>query len=147
MWIDETYMTNAFGASTISALGLTNASVFAQFELGARATVVSAMQYAGYEAIETLNAGSVTAGFLQKLVSAVMLRDCLNSRKGIKVPVDAEATLSEGMNLLDAVYMKRVPIPGILPVAEQAYGGSTDNPAFGVYSQTSYFTQNKLNGF
>ena len=92
-WVTTTYVDAFIGQGQRVALFGT-AAVFDQFEVGARATVQSVLQYAGYEALgSTLVNGTITEAFLQKLVAAIMVRDAYAMRKGIQLPQAAQATL------------------------------------------------------
>lgn len=123
-WVDSTYLGNALGTSLRDAL-FPSSDVIDQYELTARATVCSVMQYAGYAAPSvTLTSGTVTSGFLQKLLVAIMCRDAAAIRKGITLP----SAVSEGLVMLDQVYQRKLPIPGLEPEAEHGYGGVRFSP-------------------
>ena len=146
-WITQAYLRNSVGVSTVTALGLDDAAVFAQFEGECRAAVASAMQYAGYEVPITLEPDAIASLFLQSVVAPLVLRNALQLRKGIKLPPSADASISEAEWRLDAIYKKRLPIPGMQPNANNAYGGSTASPVTGPSARVSVFGAGKLNGF
>ncbi len=132
-WVDQTYMNYFIGATQTTNLfagstpGTYDSSVFAQFEAGARSTVVSVLQYAGYPSPgSTLTAGSDATAMLQKLVAAVMVRDAYSIRRGVN-----QATregINETLGLLDAIYNKKLPISGMEPSSANGYGGVQFSP-------------------
>ena len=132
-WVTTTYVDAFIGQGQRVALFGTTA-VFDQFEIGARATVQSVLQYAGYEALgSTLSAGTITEAFLQKLVAAIMVRDAYAMRKGIQLPQAAQDAITQSAGLLDAIYAKRLPVPGLDPAAADGYGGVRFTPS-SIYS-------------
>lgn len=138
-WIDATYLQNAVGSSQVTALGLTS-GVLTQYELEARSTVLAVLQYAGYpDPGDTLTAGTVTTAFLQKLVAAIVLRDAYALRTGIEISEQTQETISHGVSLLDAVYNKRLPVPGLEPVARDGYGGVKFTPTSGTSARPQIF--------
>lgn len=145
-WVDTTYIDNFIGSNQrqklyVDSAGSYDATVFAQFELSARATVVSVMQYAGYpNPGATLSSGEVSTGFLQKLVSAVMVRDAYSSRKGIRLGKEVGDAITDSLAVLDAVYQKKLPIPGMEPVAKNGYGGVQFSPTTGDNARTKAFS-------
>ncbi len=128
-WVSSAYLDDAIGSDQVTALGLTTGTTrLAQYEIAARATVLSALQYAGYPAVgETLDtssaAAAVTSAFLQKMCAAIMLRDAYSLIPGITLTAEAQAAISQGLTMLDAVYDKKLPVPGMAPVAIDGYGG------------------------
>lgn len=128
-WVDTTYIDAFIGQTQREKLftdtaGSYSATVFAQFELSSRATVVSVMQYAGYPApSDTLTAGTTTTGFLQKLCASVMVRDAYGTRKGIRLSDGTSDAISQALGMLDALYQKKLPIPGLEPASKDGYGG------------------------
>ena len=133
MWIDTDYMDAFIGEAQreklfSDAAGAYSATVFAQYELGARATVLAVMQYAGYaDPGATLTAGLVSTGFLSKLLAAVMIRDAYSTRRGVMSQSTTDA-VSVTLGMLDAIYNKRLPIPGMEPVAANGFGGVQFTP-------------------
>lgn len=136
-WVDTTYVDAFIGETQRQRLfadtaGTYSAAVFAQYELGARATVISVMAYAGYPApSDTLTAGLVSTAFLQKLLAAVMVRDAYGTRKGIRLAQEASDAIAQALGMLDAVYAKKLPIPGLEPASKDGYGGVQFSPTSG----------------
>lgn len=132
-WIDQTYLTNAIGAAQVTALGLTDASArLIQYELLARSRVIAALQYAGYAdpgdtLTETTEAQKVTAAFYKQMAAAVLLRDAFALIPGIDISQAAQAAIGSGLALIDAVYEKKLPIPGATANTLDGYGGSQFN--------------------
>ena len=127
-WVTTAYVDSFIGQGQRVALFPTS-TVFDQFELSARATVTSVMQYAGYaDPGATLTSGSISEAFLQKVTAAIMCRDAYAMRKGIQLPAGAQEMISQAAGLLDAVYSKRLPIPGMDPIAANGYGGARFTP-------------------
>lgn len=122
-WVTTTYVDSFIGQGQRVALFPTS-TVFDQYEIAARATVTSVMQYAGYaDPGATLTTGSISEAFLQKITAAIMCRDAYSMRKGIQLPQGAQDMISQAAGLLDAVYSKRLPIPGMEPLSANGYGG------------------------
>lgn len=129
-WVTATYLNSAIGASQVSSLGLTSGSDrLTQFELEARATVQSVLQYAGYNDFtetltETTETQKVTAAFLKGLCAALMIQTAMELIPGIELGSGVEAFVSRNLSKLDAVYSKKLPVPGAQPSSpEVAYGG------------------------
>ena len=128
-WVTSTEVGYSIGSGQVTALGLGDATTYAQFELQARATVLAVTQYAGYaNPGETLTAGTVATGFLQKLIIAVIARDAYAARKGIQVPPETATMITSSLSMLDAVYSKKLPIPGMDPDTLDGYGGVKFSP-------------------
>ena len=131
-WVTTTTLGYAIGSGQVTALFSGDASTFAQFELEARATVVAVMQHAGYSApADTLTAGTVSTGFLMKLVHALIEETAYSSRKGIQAPAGAAERIASARSLLDAIYQKKLPIPGLEPDTLAGIGGSKFSPTTG----------------
>jgi hypothetical protein len=139
-WVTSTDLGYAIGSGQVTALGLGDATTYAQFELQARATVVAVTQHAGYAAFEdTLTAGEVSTGFLQKLIIAVLARDAYASRKGIALPSQTSEMITSGLSMLDAVYSKSLPIPGLEPDTLGGIGGVKFSPTTGDSARARVF--------
>lgn len=122
-WVSSDYLNNAVGSGQVTALGLTG-DVLSQFELSARATVTSVLQYAGYaDPGATLTEGALATAFLQKMTAAILLRDAYALRVGIELSPQTQEVISHGLSMLDAVYAKKLPIPGLEPGTRDGYGG------------------------
>lgn len=142
-WVDSTYLGYALGTSLRDALFPTS-DVVDQYELTARATVVSVLQYAGYaDPGATLTSGTVTSAFLQKLLVAIMARDAAATRKGITLP----SAVSEGLAMLDQVYSRKLPIPGLQPDPAHGYGGVRFSPSEGTGARPPVFGRGDLTRF
>lgn len=148
-WIDSTYLQNMIGSSQVTALGLTG-DVLTQYEASARATVLAVLQFAGYASPgDSLTAGQVSTAFLQKLTAAILLRDAYGMRKGIRLSSEAADLISQGVGMLDAVYAKKLPVPGMEPVAQNGYGGVRFSPSSSssTNGRVSQFARDKLTSF
>lgn len=142
-WVDSTYLGYALGSGLRDALFPTS-DVVDQYELTARATVVSVLQYAGYaDPGATLTAGTVTTAFLQKLLVAIMCRDAAALRKSITLP----SAVSEGLVMLDQVYQRKLPVPGAQPEAAHGYGGVRFSPSEGTGARPPVFGRGDLTRF
>lgn len=130
-WVNSDYLGHMIGTGAVGALGLNNdGDTFDQYELEARATVSAVMQYAGYTAPDSIDRTTVTGAFLAKLCASVLVRDAYGNRKGVMLP----PFVQDGLDMLDAVYQKKLPIPGLSPNTRDGYGGlkvasSTVKPA------------------
>lgn len=147
-WVTQAYLENAIGTSAVSALGLSNATVLGQYELTSRAAVLSALQYAGYSSPgSTVDTATEAGAFLASLCAGLILRDAYQYRKGVRLPFDPSGTISEALFRLDALYNKRLPIPGMSPDTLAGYGGTAASPQTGTNARPSYFGPGKLAGF
>lgn len=120
-WVDSTHLGYVLGTGLRDAL-FPDSNALEQYELSARSTVESVMQYAGYASpgATLADSTSTTSGFLKKLVVAIMSRDAAAQRSGIVLP----SAVSEGLMMLDQVYSRKLPIPGLTPGTRDGYGGS-----------------------
>lgn len=142
-WITQTYMENMIGVEEAAQLW-PSTPIFNQFEVAARATVISSIEHAGYTAPDTLDLSSVTGGFLGKLIGGVLLRDGYSSRNGTELPAMAQ----EAVSMLDAIYDKRLPIPGLTPSTLDGYGGNKFSKLNSPYQyRYTYFGRDDLKGF
>lgn len=147
-WVTQSYLENMVGTDAVSALGLSSASILGQFELSARARVITVMQHAGYPTpADTLDTTDVTGAFLAGLCACVLLRDAYQLRKGVSLKEAAASAISEGIGALDAIYDKRLPIPGMDPDPLGGYGGTKGSPYIGTGARPSAFGPGKLGGF
>lgn len=129
-WIDTTYVGYLIGSTQLTALTGGDATLFAQFEASSRATVNSVLMEAGYpQQGSTVNTATDAGAFLAKLCAAVFVRDLYGNRKGIVLP----PAVQDGLTLLDAVYAKKLPVPGLDRNTSNGVGGGQ----FPVSSQTS----------
>lgn len=134
-WVDQTYLISMIGTNQVTALGLTTGARLTQYELDARSTVQSVLQYAGYQQFtDTLDASNatvaVTAAFLQKITAALIVRNALALLPGISLPEAVDAAITRSLSMLDAVYNKKLPVPNAQPSsAEVALGGAVFNTA------------------
>lgn len=146
-WVDTDYLNRMIGTAARTALGLTGAT-FNHYEAAARGTVLSAMQYAGYSSPGTsVDHLSPTGGFLAQLCAQVMVRDAYQYRKGVRLPFDPSGTISESLMRLDAIYNKKLPIPGLTPDLLGGYGGNESSSPVGTNARPTYFGPGKLSGF
>ena len=145
-WVTSSYLDNAITTAARTALGLSG-GVLTQYEASARATVIATMQFAGYTAPVSVDTTTDTGAFLAKLVSALIVRDAYQYRKGVRLPFDPSGTISEGLFLLDAVHTKRLPIPGMEPSSLDGFGGNAGSPSVGTNARPSFFGPGKLGGF
>lgn len=142
-WVSLTFMRVHVGTAAFNAV-VPSQSVHDQFELGARATVLSVLQHAGYDSPgDTLTDGTAATGFLRKLCAAQLFREACGSRKGIRMP----AAVTDGLELLAGVYEKRLPVPGMTPSVSAGYGGTVVSPSTGTSARPAQFTRAKLAGF
>jgi hypothetical protein len=58
-----------------------------------------------------------------------MVRDAYAMRKGIQLPQAAQDAITQSAGLLDAIYAKRLPVPGLDPAARDGYGGVQFTPS------------------
>lgn len=147
-WIDGSYVQNAIGSDQGYSLGLLTTSTgtaitarFTQYELLSRSRVIAALQFAGYPAPSaTLTTPSstddpvnVTNAFLRQIQFAVLLKDCYALVPGIELPAAAATAIATGISMLDAVYAKRLPVPGLSATPLDGYGGSKFNTTAPTY--------------
>lgn len=141
-WLDGTYLQNAVGSPQGYALGLlttnsgtTTTSRFDQYELLARSRVISVLQFAGYPApsatlttpADASDPVNVTNAFLRQMTCSILLNDCYSLVPGIKITSEAQAAIRVGLTMLDALYEKRLAVPGLTAVALDGYGGNQFN--------------------
>jgi hypothetical protein len=142
-WISTGYLDNLLGQSTRLAVAPTTA-VFDQFEGSARAKVVAVLQHAGYASPGTaLTDGSDATHFLRMLASAQWCREAFGNRKGIKFP----PAITDAFGLLDAVWDKKIPVPGLQPATADGFGGSRFSATSGTNAREQRFSRSKLSGF
>lgn len=151
-WIDTDYVDNFIGQTQREKLfsdqaGAFDQDVFNQLELAACGTVAAVMQYAGYPVPVTLEAGTITTGFLSKLVAAVMVRDAYSTRRGIQLPQAVSDSLTDTVGMLNGIHAKRLPIPGMEPAAKDGYGGVQFSPTTGAGARPGVFTALRGTGF
>lgn len=134
-WVDAAYLTNAIGAQQVASLGLTTGSDrLTQAELDARATVLSVVEFAGYggQFTETLSVATesakVTSYFLKGLCAALIIQATLDLVPGIQLTGTGTDFISRNLSKLDAVYNKKLPIPGAQPTPQNALGGVKFTP-------------------
>lgn len=146
-WVDATYLNNAIGTANVSALSLTG-SVLTQYELDARSEVVSVIQYAGYSAPgPTMStAASVSNAFLRSLCAGVILQKAYAYRKGIRMSPEVADAITRASAKLDAIYQKRLPVPGLTPSTRAGYGGSQFSPTTGDDGRPAVFSRAGLRG-
>lgn len=145
-WVDANFISLMIGTAARTALGLSG-STFTHYENAAQGTVISAMQYAGYTPPDTVDHLTPQGAFLAQLVAGIMIRDAFQFRKGIRLPFDPSGTISEALFRLDALYNKKLPIPGMTPDTLAGYGGNISSPTTGTNARPSYFGPGKLRGF
>jgi hypothetical protein len=131
VWITSTYVDSLIGSTQRAAVDGGSSTVFDQFELGARATVVSCLLANGYtdapDGGSALTAGTLTTGFLQKLTAGVWCRDAYANRKGIALPQVAQDAVSIlNAMMADARNGTRLapPVPGLTRNVANGLGGS-----------------------
>lgn len=147
-WVTLANVESSITTAAAASLGLGSASVFAQYEAQARATVISVMQSAGYSPPTAIDvADGLSGSFLGKLTAALIIREAYQYRKGVRLPFDPSGTISEGLFLLDAVQNKRLPIPGMEPDTLGGIGGNEGAPADGPTAPSNAFGPGKLGGF
>lgn len=147
-WLDGTYLQSAIGSDQGYSLGLLTTSTgtttttrFTQYELLSRARVIAALQFAGYPApsatlptpSSTEDPVNVSNAFLRQIQFAVLLKDAYAFIPGIELPAAAATAIATGISMLDAVYAKRLPVPGLTATALDGYGGSKFNTAAVAY--------------
>jgi len=148
-WLDGTYLQNAVGSPQGYALGLlttnsgtTTTSRFDQYELLARSRVISVLLFAGYPApsatlttpADAADPVNVTNAFLRQMACSILLNDCFALVPGISLTDAAQAAIRVGTSMLDAVYEKRLAVPGLSAIPLDGYGGSQFNTST-TYSQ------------
>lgn len=146
-WITAGYVKAAITTATYNAVAPSTA-VFTQFEAGARAHVSAVLQYAGYSSPgDSLTAGTHTTAFLQRLALGVWCRDVFAARKGIKHPLPEAA--ASALSTLEAVYEKKLPVPGGTPSTRDGYSGGQFSPtnASSTDGRPQQFSRSKLSGF
>jgi len=147
-WIDGTYVQNAIGSDQGYSLGLLTTSTgttttdrFTQYELLSRSRVIACLQFAGYPApsatlttpADTADPVNVTNAFLRQMQAAVLFNDCYALVPGIELPKTTLNAIATGVAMLDAVYSKRLPVPGLTATAMDGYGGSKFNTTANTY--------------
>lgn len=142
-WIDTTYVDNLIGSTQRTAVA-PSTSVFNQFESSARSNVIAVLQYAGYASPgSTLTSGTDATAFLQMLCAAQWCRSAFGNRKGLKFP----PAITDAFELLNAVYEKRLPVPGMQPSTVGGYGGIRASATTGDSARAQEFSRSKLSGF
>jgi hypothetical protein len=135
-WVDTTYLQNLIGSDQVTALGLSGARL-TQYELMARGSVVSVLQFAGYTQFtsDTLDTSTptaaVTAAWLQKVTAACLVQDAMALLPGIQLPPPVADSIGRALSELQAVYNKKLPVPNAKPSASGGIGGvkfSTGQP-------------------
>lgn len=140
-WVDSTHLGYVLGTTLRDAL-FPDANAVTEYELSARATVESVMQFAGYVSpgATLSDSTSTTTGFLKKLVTAIMCRDAAATRHGITLP----SAVSEGLMMLDQLYNRKLPIPGLTPGTRDGYGGSKFSPTSGDSGRPAQMSRSAL---
>lgn len=147
-WVSQSYLENMIGTDAVTALGLSTAGILAQYEGAARARVISVMQQAGYSSPgSTVDTSTDSGAFLAHLCASVLVRDAYQLRKGVSLREAAQSAISEGIGMLDALYNKQLPIPGMEPDTLAGIGGNVGSPSIGTNARPAYFTGGKLAGF
>lgn len=130
VWITTTYVTNLIGSTQRLAVAPDD-TVFDQYELGARSTVISCLLANGYtntpDGASSLTAGTLTTGFLQKLTAGVWLRDAFALRKGVQLPPvaqDAIAILNAMLSDARNGTALAPPVPGLSRSTSNGLGGT-----------------------
>lgn len=145
-WIDKTYLDNAIGTDQAQALGLEDSlgaltARFDQYELDGRSTVLSVLQYAGYSGVNSTltdsdDTATVLNAFLKKLAFAILIQDAYSMLPGISMSQELRQAVTSGLTMLEEVYQKRLPPPGMTPDTANGYGGSQFNTSGQVIPQT-----------
>lgn len=142
-WLTRTFVNLQVGTSFASAVAPSTA-VFSQYELSARAFVLSVLQYAGYESPGTaLTDGTVTTAFLRKLTVAQWCREASAYRPGIEFP----KAIADDLGKLQAVYDRRLPVPGMTPSSDGGFGAVLSSPTSGTDARPQVFAPSKMTGF
>ena len=142
-WLTTTYVDNLIGQSTRAAVAPTTA-VFNQFEGVARVKVIAVLQHAGYASPGTaLTTGSDSTHFLRMLAAAQWCREAFGNRKGVKFP----PAITDGFDLLSAVWDKKIPVPGLSPSTADGYGGALFSATSGSGGRPQQFSRSKLSGY
>ena len=113
-WITSAYMDNMITSTTRAALDGDDSTVFDQFEVQARVTVLMFITPQGY------TAGTTTDNDTLKLLAAgqwFML--ALSGRKGIDIPEGVKQAVA----MLGAVFDGKMPIPGLDQNTADGVGG------------------------
>lgn len=140
MWLSVQYVDNLIGAQTRAAVAPTD-PVFRQFEETARAKVIAVLQHAGYASPGTsLPTSGDAAAFLRMLCAAQWCREAFGNRKGISFP----PSITDAFELLNAVYDRRIPVPGMHPSSADGYGGSRFSSR---RDRPQVFSRRQLRGF
>jgi hypothetical protein len=154
VWILSSYVDNLIGATQRAAVDGNSATVFDQFEAGARATVVSALQACGYEgpdANAALTAGTITTAHLQKLTAGIWIRDAYANRKGITLPQVAQ----DAVAIINAMFADAAnstslapPVPGLTRSSTYGMGGAKFPTTSGIgdSSRPQMFSRSQLRG-
>lgn len=152
VWITSSYVDRLIGATQRAAVDGGDSLVFDQFEAGARATVVSALQACGYQGPDSsvaLTAGTITTAHLQKLTAGIWIRDAYANRKGITLPQVAQ----DAVAIINAMFADAAnsttlapPVPGLTRSSTYGLGGA-QFPATsggGASSRPQVFSRSKL---
>jgi hypothetical protein len=150
VWITTSYIDNLIGSTQRTAVAPTD-TVFDQYELGARGTVISCLLSNGYvgtpDGDATLTSGTLTTGFLQKLTAGVWLRDAYALRKGITLPpVAQDAIAILNAMLADARDGTKLspPVPGLSRSTADGLGGTVFPATTGPNGRPPMFSRQKL---
>lgn len=130
-WIDADYVVNSIGQIQAYSLGLvtTRSGTYAatgrltQYEAEARGIVGAVLTFAGYSPPATLTGTEDCAGLLRRVANAVMLRTIYQMIPGIQLPESMASMIGTATGELNAIYDKRLPVPGLTPTALAAIGG------------------------
>lgn len=146
-WITPEYLDNAIGTEQAQALGLEDGagagtSRLDQYELEARTTVITVLQYVGYPSplpvlVDSSDGAAVTNSFLKKLAFAVLVRDVYNQVPGIVLTQEQSDAISVGLSMIDAVYNKKLPVPNMKVNTADGYGGAQFNTVGGALPPTT----------
>ena len=130
-WVTTTTLGYAIGSGQVTALFGGSQPTFDQFELGARGTIGAVLQHAGYEIPTTLTADTAATGLIMQIAHALIEEQAYATRKGIAMPQASTDRIAGARSLLDAIYSKKLPIPGWEPSTLAGIGGSKFSPTTG----------------
>lgn len=153
MWVDAPYLDSMLGSSILrqrlfSVDGVFSSDALEQYEVGARATVVSYLLFAGYsDPGETIDTTQTSGAFLADLCAALMVSRAFARTKGIQWPPGLADSVEASLAALEDIREKRLPVPGLSPSTVAGYGGVSGSRTTGPDARVNQFAVSRLRGW